>query len=119
LHKDDIVALDRAPFADVPCFLPVVPKTTSCKPKAFQQIEYPHVKHDKSSGDCWNSTGGIGALQKIGLFTLNGSGNMSDNGITRLYNALFTGSSKDICPILEGTIAKLSLDKQATVIEDK
>jgi len=29
-----------AAFEDVPCFLPVVPKTTSCKPDLFQQIEY-------------------------------------------------------------------------------
>lgn len=40
LHKDDSVDGYCAPFAEVPCFLPVVPRITSCKPDLFQQIEY-------------------------------------------------------------------------------
>lgn len=40
LHKDDSVDGYNAPFAEVPCVLPVVPRITSCKPDLFQQIEY-------------------------------------------------------------------------------
>lgn len=40
LHRDDSVDGNSAPFAEVPCFLPVVPRITSCSPDLFQQIEY-------------------------------------------------------------------------------
>lgn len=40
LHKDDSVEGYIAPFAEVPCFLPVVPRMTSSKPDLFQHREY-------------------------------------------------------------------------------
>lgn len=40
LHKDDCVDGNNAPFEDVPCFLPVVPRMTSCNSCLFQHIEY-------------------------------------------------------------------------------
>jgi hypothetical protein len=40
LQSNDSVEGKHAAFEDVPCFLPVVPKTTSCKPDLFQHIEY-------------------------------------------------------------------------------
>lgn len=61
LHKDDSEDGDNAPLEDVPCFLPVVPRMTSCKPDLFQHIEYPHVKVDEAVSECRNSFGGIGA----------------------------------------------------------
>lgn len=40
LHKDDSVDGESAPLAEVPCFLPVVPRMTSCRPDLFQHTEY-------------------------------------------------------------------------------
>jgi hypothetical protein len=40
LQSIDSVEGKHAAFEDVPCFLPVVPKITSCKPDLFQHIEY-------------------------------------------------------------------------------
>jgi len=40
LQSNDSVEGKHAAFEDVPCFLPVVPRITSCKPDLFQQIEY-------------------------------------------------------------------------------
>lgn len=44
LHREDSVDGESAPLAEVPCFLPVVPRMTSCKPALFQQIEYLTIK---------------------------------------------------------------------------
>lgn len=66
LHKDDSVDGYCAPLAEAPCFLPIVPRTTSCKPDLFQQIEYPQVIVFKADSECWNSFGGIGAVQNNG-----------------------------------------------------
>lgn len=57
LQSNDSVEGKDAAFEDVPCFLPVVPKTTSCKPDLFQHIEYhitnyPHVKGGISPEVC-------------------------------------------------------------------
>lgn len=40
LHKEACVDADKAPFAEVPCFRPIVPRTISCSPFLFQHIEY-------------------------------------------------------------------------------
>lgn len=40
LHKVDSEEACIAPFAEVPCFRPVVPRITSCRPDLFQLIEY-------------------------------------------------------------------------------
>jgi len=55
LQSNDSVEGKCAAFDEVPCFLPVVPKTTSCNPDLFQQIEYryyPHVKGGTSPEIC-------------------------------------------------------------------
>lgn len=49
LQSNDSVEGKHAAFEDVPCFLPVVPKTTSCKPDLFQHIEY-HITTRMSKG---------------------------------------------------------------------
>lgn len=40
LQTNDSVEGKDGAFKDVPCFLPVVPKRTSCKPDLFWHIEY-------------------------------------------------------------------------------
>jgi hypothetical protein len=40
LHKVDWVAGERGPFADAPCFRPIVPRMTSCRGEESQPIEY-------------------------------------------------------------------------------
>ena len=40
LHKVDCVAGERGPFADAPCFRPIVPRMTSCLGELSQLIEY-------------------------------------------------------------------------------
>lgn len=40
LHKDASVDGESAPLAEVPCFLPVVPRRTSWRPDLFQHMEY-------------------------------------------------------------------------------
>lgn len=40
LHKEDCVAGERGPFADAPCFRPIVPRMTSCRGEESQPIEY-------------------------------------------------------------------------------
>lgn len=52
LHKDDSVEGYNAPFAEVPCFRPVVPRMTSCNPDLFQLIEYPHVIVVRELSEC-------------------------------------------------------------------
>lgn len=44
-----MVDADRAPFVDVPCFLPFVPRMTSCKPNQFQQMEYLNIEQHQES----------------------------------------------------------------------
>lgn len=56
-----MVAGESAPLAEVPCFLPVVPRTTSCMPDLLQHMEYPHVKVTRAVSACLNSMGGSGA----------------------------------------------------------
>lgn len=51
LQSNDSVEGKHAAFEDVPCFLPVVPRTTSCKPDLFQQIEY--LTKDKCQLKCF------------------------------------------------------------------
>jgi hypothetical protein len=51
LQSNDSVEGKHAAFEDVPCFLPVVPRTTSCKPDLFQQIEY--LPRDKCQLTCF------------------------------------------------------------------
>lgn len=96
LHREDSVEGDIAPFAEVPCFLPVVPRMTSCNPDLFQHMEYPHVKVVRAVSECWNSLGGIGATKTSGLFTWNGSINLLDRGKTRSCIALIISS-----PVME------------------
>lgn len=54
LQSNDSVEGKHAALEDVPCFLPVVPKTTSCNPNWFQQIEYLLNQPNRVTLKNWN-----------------------------------------------------------------
>ncbi|KAL4562708.1 hypothetical protein LXL04_026738 [Taraxacum kok-saghyz] len=58
-----------APFAQVPCFLPVVPRMTSCSPDLFQLIEYLYQPNDNFTLNQKNKMTILPSIKKARILT--------------------------------------------------